>query len=154
MARQVTINRMFDAPREVVFRAWTDPKLLAQWWGPQTFTNPLVELDARPGGRMLIHMRAPDGTIYPAEGEFHEVIAPERLVFTSTAFDDADGRPQLVVENTVTFDDLGEKTLATLNAVVVKATLAVEEPLSGMEAGWRESWDKLTRLIATQLQEN
>src|SRR5580700_11269312 len=58
-------TRIFDAPREVVFRAWTDPERMKRWWGPKNFTNPVCEVDARPGGTIRIHMRAPDGVIYP-----------------------------------------------------------------------------------------
>src|ERR1700722_3962453 len=71
--RELKITRVFDAPREVVFKAWTDPKLLAQWWGPKGFTNPVCELDARPGGAIRVHMRGPDGTVYPMGGMFHEI---------------------------------------------------------------------------------
>ena len=65
--REVTITRIIDAPRELVFKAWTDPKHMAQWWGPRYFTNPICEMDVRPGGAILIHMRGPDGVIYPIE---------------------------------------------------------------------------------------
>ena len=101
--RELKITRVFDAPREVVFKAWTDPKLLAQWWGPKGFTNPVCELDARPGGAIRVHMRGPDGTVYPMGGMFHEIVEPERIVFTSTAHQDEAGEPQLEVFNTVTF---------------------------------------------------
>jgi uncharacterized protein YndB with AHSA1/START domain len=63
------MTRVLDAPRALVFRAWTDPALMAKWWGPSSFTNPLCELDPRPGGAIRIHMRAPDGTVYPMTGE-------------------------------------------------------------------------------------
>jgi uncharacterized protein YndB with AHSA1/START domain len=63
--RELTITRVFDAPRALVFEVWTDPKHLAQWWGPQGFTNPVCEFDARVGGELRIHMRGPDGSIYP-----------------------------------------------------------------------------------------
>src|SRR5512133_1069200 len=64
-SKGVTLTRTFDAPREVVWRAWTDPKLLAKWWGPRMFTTPRCEVDVRPGGAILIDMRGPDGVIYP-----------------------------------------------------------------------------------------
>jgi uncharacterized protein YndB with AHSA1/START domain len=70
--RELVITRTFDAPRELVFKAWIDPKHLAQWWGPKYFTNPVCEVDARPGGSLLIHMAGPDGTIYPMRGVFNE----------------------------------------------------------------------------------
>ena len=76
---------MFDAPRELVFKAWTDPKQVAQWWGPHGFSNPVCELGLRPGADIRIHMRGPDGTVYPMTGVYHEIVKPERLVFNSAA---------------------------------------------------------------------
>jgi uncharacterized protein YndB with AHSA1/START domain len=140
--REITITRVFDAPRELVFKAWTDAKHVAQWWGPKGFTNPVCELDARVGGMLRIHMRAPDGSIYPMKGEIRELVAPERLVFTSIAVDAA-GRHLLEGLTTVTFADEGGKTKLTLHA---KAVAVVEEAvayLQGMEAGWTQSIDKL-----------
>jgi len=140
--RELTITRVFDAPRAMVFEAWTDAKHLAQWWGPKGFTNPVCEMDARIGGKLRMHMRAPDGTIYPMKGEIRELVAPERLVFTSIAVDAA-GRHLLEGLTTVTFADEGGKTRLTLHA---KAVAVVEEAvayLQGMEAGWTQSIDKL-----------
>lgn len=83
--REVIITRVFDAPRALVFKAWTDAAQLAQWWGPQGFTNPVCEFEARLGGKIRIHMRAPDGTLYPMKGEIREIAPPERLAFTNIA---------------------------------------------------------------------
>src|SRR5471030_3335358 len=80
--REFVITREFDAPRELVFKAWTDPKHLAQWWGPRGFTNPVCEWDVRPGGKIYDVMRAPNGVDYPMGGEFCEIVPPERLVFS------------------------------------------------------------------------
>src|SRR5262249_57658906 len=66
--REITITRVFDAPRATVFRAWTDANQLAQWWGPKGFTNPVCEIEARVGEAIRIHMRSPDGSVYPDEG--------------------------------------------------------------------------------------
>src|SRR5687768_2336267 len=82
---EVVLTRLFDAPRALVFKVWTEPRHLAQWWGPRDFTNPVCELDVRVGGSILIHMRAPDGRVYPMTGTFREIVAPERLVFTAVA---------------------------------------------------------------------
>jgi uncharacterized protein YndB with AHSA1/START domain len=84
---ELTMTRVFDAPRELVFRAWTDPERLKRWWGPKGFTNPVCEVDVRPGGAIRIHMRGPDGTVYPMTGAFIEIVEAERLVFTSSALD-------------------------------------------------------------------
>src|ERR1700739_195794 len=87
--REITITRVSDAPRLLVFKAWTDAKALAQWWGPKGFTNPVCELDVRVGGAIRIHMRSPDGSVYPMKGEFREIVPPERLRFTHIARDAA-----------------------------------------------------------------
>jgi uncharacterized protein YndB with AHSA1/START domain len=104
-----TITRIFDAPRAVIWHAWTDPDEAAAWWHPQGVTTPResVELDVRPGGSYRYTMVAPDGGTYPTSGVYREVVEPERLVFTW-----ADpGEPQddaSVI--TVTLEDLGERT--------------------------------------------
>src|SRR5579864_4389397 len=87
VGRVMEMTRVFDAPRKVVFAAWTDPKQMAQWWGPTGFTTPVCELDVRPGGAIRIDMRAPDGTIYPMTGVYKEIVPPERIVFTAVALD-------------------------------------------------------------------
>jgi Activator of Hsp90 ATPase homolog 1-like protein len=68
--QELVLTRVFDAPRELVFKAWTDPKCVAQWWRPRGFTNPVCEVDVRPGGAIRIHMRGPDGTVYPMTGVY------------------------------------------------------------------------------------
>ena len=146
---RLVITRVLDAPREVVFKAWTDPKLLKQWWGPKGFTNPVCELDVRPGGAIRVHMRGPDGTVYPMGGMFHEIVEPERIVFTSTAMEDEWGEPQLEVFNTVTFAEHNGKTRLTLHAEVVKSGPGTDRALAGMEQGWTETLERLEQFTAT-----
>ena len=145
--RELTITRVFDAPRALVFKAWTDATHLAQWWGPKGFTNPVCEIDARVGGALRIHMRAPDGSIYPMKGEIREILAPERLVFTNIAVDEA-GNHIIEGLTTVTFAEAGGKTKMTLHtrgsAVAEKAV----GYLQGMEMGWTQSIDKLQAWVA------
>jgi uncharacterized protein YndB with AHSA1/START domain len=146
--REVTITRLFDAPRATVFRAWTDARQLAQWWGPKGFTNPVCEIEPRAGGTLRIHMRAPDGSIYPMKGEIREIVPPERIVFTNIAVDES-GKHLLEGITVVTFADEGAgKTRLTVRtraaAVVEKATLY----LQGMEAGWTQSIEKLQAQLA------
>jgi uncharacterized protein YndB with AHSA1/START domain len=140
--REVVLTRVFDAPRELVFRAWTDPKIMKEWYGPKMFTNPVCELDARVGGAWHIVMRGPDGTEYPGRGVYREIVKPERLVFTSEATD-KDGKVILAGLATVTFAEEGGKTKLTLR---VRATAMVDYAvafLGGMEAGWSQSLDGL-----------
>jgi uncharacterized protein YndB with AHSA1/START domain len=149
--REVVISRVFDAHRELVWKAWTDPQQIAQWWGPHGFTNPLCEWDARPGGEILVHMRGPKGSpfdfIMPMKGKFHEVLAPERLVFSSSAIEDNAGNAQLEVHNTVTFAENNGKTTLTVYAKVVKVLPAATEAIGGMEQGWSQSLERLAALL-------
>jgi uncharacterized protein YndB with AHSA1/START domain len=145
--REVIITRTFDAPRELVWQAWTDPKHMAQWWGPKEFTNPVCELDVRPGGAIRIDMTGPDGVVYPLTGVFHEVIPPERLVMTTSAFANEVGTPGLEVRNTIMFTALDNKTKLTLHAVVLKAVPEVAGALAGMEEGWNQSLDRFAALV-------
>jgi uncharacterized protein YndB with AHSA1/START domain len=145
--RELTITRVFDAPRALVFCAWTDAKHLAQWWGPEGFTNPVCEFEARVGGRLRIHMRSPDGIIYPMEGEIRELVAPERFVFSSIALDAA-GNPLLEGLTTVTFAEQDGKTILTLRTRAVAVVEYAAAYLQGMEAGWTQSIDKLQAFLA------
>jgi len=148
--KELTLTRLLNAPQELVFKAWTDPKLLAGWWGPRGFTAPVCEVDLRPGGALRINMHAPQ-LGFPnhwMEGTFNEVVAPERLVFTSHAFIDENGNSPFEVLTTVTFEAQGQKTKLTVNAKVTRATPEVASAINGMDQGWNESLDKLTEQLA------
>ncbi|RPJ51901.1 MAG: SRPBCC domain-containing protein [Chloroflexi bacterium] len=145
--KELTLTRLFDAPREMVFKAFTDPALLQQWWSPRQFTNTLAELDLRPGGAFLVNMLGPDGVVYPNKGIYREIVQSERLVFTSSAFEDEAGSPLLEVLNTVTFDEENGKTKLSLHAVVIRVTPEAEAALAGMKEGWSQSLDKLAELL-------
>jgi uncharacterized protein YndB with AHSA1/START domain/ketosteroid isomerase-like protein len=140
--REITLSRTFDAPRALVFSMFTDAKHLAAWWGPHGFTNPVCEVDARPGGRILIHMRAPDGNVHPMGGVFHEIVPHERIVFTSFV-DLPDGQRILEGRNTVTFEDHHGGTKLTVQARAESFVEFATRMLAGMEAGWSQSLDKL-----------
>ena len=146
--RELHITRVLDAPRDLVFQAWTDAKHVAQWWGPKYFTNPVCEIDARPGGTILIHMQDPDGNVYPMEGAFDEFVENERLVFTAGALTGEAGEPMLEDVTTVTFEEVDGKTRVTVNARVTKVTPEAEAALEGMEQGWNEQMDKLAEFLA------
>jgi uncharacterized protein YndB with AHSA1/START domain len=145
--REITITRIFDAPRALVFKAWTDAAMLAQWWGPKGFTNPVCEIDARVGGAIRIHMRSPDGAVYPMKGEIRELVPPERLVFTNIAVD-AEGNAIIDGFTTVRFADEGGKTKLTLQTRGSALVDYAAAYLQGMETGWTMSLDKLGALLA------
>jgi uncharacterized protein YndB with AHSA1/START domain len=126
---------------------WTEPEHLANWWGPGQFTNPRCELDPHPGGKIILDMRGPNGTVYPNRGEFVEVAKPERIVFTLAVLDDT-GKTVLDTLNTVTLEAQGEKTKLTVNARVTDHVPEAEPYLKGMKEGWNQTLDRLEERIA------
>ncbi|HTZ21855.1 MAG TPA: SRPBCC family protein [Opitutaceae bacterium] len=147
-ARTLNLTRVITAPRELIFQLWTYPQYVARWWGPRGFTNPVCQLDARPGGAIHIAMRGPDGTVYPMTGRYRDVVEPERLVFTSAALGAA-GQPLFEVLTTVTFAEQAGGTVLTVEAHVVEATAAADPYLAGMDAGWTQSLERLATYAAT-----
>jgi len=115
LKKELTITRIFDASRDLVWKGWTDQTILQKWWGPRGVTNPICEWDARPGGKIYIVMLAGkelgpvEGTKWPMNGTFKEVIPQSRLVFVGGALDDMDRGSDTFIEHEVTvdFEDLG-----------------------------------------------
>jgi len=138
----LVITRIINAPRELVFDVWTNPEHVKQWWSPKGFTNPVVDWDAKPGNALLVHMKGPDGVIYPMDGEFVEVIRPEKLVLIAGALNN-EGKRMFEVLTTVTFEDEGGKTKLTMSAAPAKITPEAAPHLAGMSIGWNQSLDKL-----------
>ncbi len=136
-APDVVITRVFDAPRELVFKAWTEPERLRRWWGPDGFANLACEVDPRPGGVIRIRSRAPDGTVYHNQGVFEEIVPPELLVFAMDARVQ-DGNVFLAGVTTVTFTEQAGKTTLTMTARITWPTPAVKH-LAGMKAGWNQA---------------
>jgi uncharacterized protein YndB with AHSA1/START domain len=146
---ELVLTRVYDAPRALVFKAWTDPEFVAQWWGPKGFTNPVCEWDARPGGAILVHMQAPDGFVNPMKGTFYDVVEPERLVFYCSAHEDEQGTPAVENIHTITFAEQDGQTTMTLHTAVISIAPEIAFVLDGdMERGWNSSLDKLTETLA------
>jgi uncharacterized protein YndB with AHSA1/START domain len=148
VGQEVVIVRTFDAPRALVFACWTEARHFAQWWGPHYFDCPRCEIDARPGGAIHVDMRGPDGTTFPMTGTVHEVVPPERLVFTARAYFDGSPEPQIENHNTVVLSERDGKTTLTLTVKVLFASGIAVDALSGMEEGWSQSLQKLADLVA------
>ncbi len=144
---ELSLTRRVAAPPELVFRAWTDAKQLAEWWGPKGFTNPVCEADARVGGAIRIHMRSPDGVVYPMTGRFCEIDRPHRLVFVTAALD-GEGKPMFEVLNTVVFTRIASGTEIALVAEVTSTTPAAPQFLAGMSQGWGQTLDRLAAFVA------
>jgi uncharacterized protein YndB with AHSA1/START domain len=151
---EISITRMLDAPADAVFRAWTDAERLAVWWGPEGFSVPRCESDARLGGAFTIVMRGPDGTDHSMEGTYPVFEPPSRLVVASRVLG-PDGRQLLEAETTLTLVDHDGKTELT---IAERATALVPEAaqmLGGMEVGMLQSLrrldDELTGASARQI---
>src|ERR1035438_4010305 len=149
---ELVITRVFDAPRKLVFKAWTDQERLKRWGGPNGFTNAVREIDPHPGGTVRIDMRGPDGTVYPNEGIVQEIIPPELLVL---AMGVADQQDNIILEgvSTVTFTEKAGKTTLTLRARITKATTEATPHLSGMEHSWNQSLERLAAELAAETKE-
>jgi uncharacterized protein YndB with AHSA1/START domain len=153
---RLVVTRVFDAPRELVWKAWTDPKYVAQWWGPKGFTAPSCKMDFRVGGKFLFCMRAPDGQEYWTGGEYFEIVVHEKIVY-SMYFADAEGNKvepaQYGIEHeamddahdVITFEDFGDGQ--------TKLTLIGNESMesaknSGQVEGWNQILDKVAAVVA------
>jgi uncharacterized protein YndB with AHSA1/START domain len=141
----LVITRIFDAPRSLVFKAWTDPAHLVHWWGPRGFTSTIVRNDVRPGGAYRVHMRGPEGDDHWSQGVYREIVEPERLVLAG-AWTDADGKP-ISPETllTVTFEEHEGKTKLTLHQAVFESVTARD----AHRGGWTSSLDRLAEYLAT-----
>lgn len=147
---ELELTRTFDAPRDLVFKVWTDPRFVALWWGLEGTSVPHCEMDVRPGGAWRVDMRAPSGTIYPNGGVFLEVIENERLVYSDVADPKSPawkGAPPGDRLNIVTFEDAGSGTRVTLR--VQFKTPADHEFFvgTGYPGGLAQSLDRLARLL-------
>jgi uncharacterized protein YndB with AHSA1/START domain len=148
--RSVSITRVLKAPRDLVWRAWTDIEMLKQWWGPEQFTNPVVEGDVKVGGVMHITMRGPKGTPFdmdmPMVKRYREIVPGRKLVFENEPIG-PNGERLLEGVTTVTFSDHPDGTLMEMTTDAKALAPMAVGMLQGMEPGWAQSFDKLARLL-------
>jgi len=148
--RELVLVRIIDAPREKLFRAWTDPDLLKQWFAPRPYTVPVAKLDVRPGGTAGIVMRSPDGEDMPVPGVYLEVVKNERIVLTDAYTEAWKPSEKPFMTSIITFEDIGGgKTKYT--ALVRHWTVADREAHEkmGFHEGWGQCADQLAALAAT-----
>jgi len=145
---ELVLTRLIDAPRDRLFRAWTDAELLKQWFAPLPYTTPVAELDVRPGGANTIVMRGPDGNDLPNRGVYLEVVENERLVFTDAYTKAWEPSPKPFMTVILTFEDEAGKTRYT--ARVRHWTVADREAHEkmGFHEGWGRCTDQLAALVA------
>lgn len=149
-SKDIVITRVFDAPRDLVWKAWTEPERMMKWWGPAEFTAPSIKIDLRVGGKYLFCMRSPEGQDYWSTGVYREIVPVERLVMTDS-FSDEHGNIRPASEHglsgdwpdemliTVTLEEHDGKTTMTMCQQGIPAG-----EMSDMTAvGWNGSFDKL-----------
>ena len=150
---KLTFTRLFEAPRERVWEAWTEPDLVKRWWGPKFFTAPFIEIDLHVGGKYLYCMRSPDGRDFWSSGVYREIVPMKRIVYSQNFADElgnttpasqiglpGDWPPEIMV--TVTFEEQGGKT-----KIIVREVGIPKEMSDMAEAGMSESLDKLAKVL-------
>jgi uncharacterized protein YndB with AHSA1/START domain len=141
---ELFITRVLDAPRTLVFRAWSSPEHLVRWWGPRGFTTFSFTMDFRPGGAWRAGMRSPDGLDYWMQGIYREIAPPERLAFTF-AWDDAHGQPTDDTLVTVSFIEENGRTRLAFH----QAPFAAVEQRDAHVGGWNAAFDCLVEYLGT-----
>jgi uncharacterized protein YndB with AHSA1/START domain len=141
---ELVITRTFDAPRNLVFKAWTAPEHMVRWLGPRNFTAPSCKMDFRPGGAFRACICAPDGKEYWMRGIYREIVEPERLIFTFSWEEDGErGRETMI---TITFGEQGDKTRMTFR----QAFFETVENRDSHHGGWTECFERLARFLANE----
>ena len=147
--REIVITRVFDAPRELVFAAWTDPDHVVQWWGPVGYSSFDCKIDLRVGGVFSLKMQGPDSTVYPCTGVFREVVKPERIVYTGPSETNhpcgAGLPPNSIV--TVSFVEHDRKTTLTIHTRLASAADRDATVDAGFVPVWASTLDRLAELL-------
>ena len=149
----VVVNRIFNAPVELVWKAWTNPQHLMRWWGPKTFTSPACKIDFRVGGKYHFCMRSPEGQDIWSTGIYREIVPLKKIVWTDSFADEKGnvvsanhygmGDLPMEFEVTITFEDQGGKTKFSLR----HRGLPAGEMIEMTQLGWNESLDKLAESL-------
>lgn len=153
--QDLVITRIFDAPKELVWKAWTEPARFMKWWGPKGFTSSTCQIDLRVGGRYLFNMKAPNGREMWTTGTYVEIVPYEKLVFLDHMADEKGNElsPEKMglppgwpseIRTTVTFEDIGGKTRMT----VIQHGMPVGDMTAGAARGWNEAFDKMAETFS------
>jgi len=147
--REVVMTKVFDAPRKLVWKAYTDPKLIPRWWGPRYLTTTIDKMDVRPGGAWRFVSRGPDGSEFGFHGVYREIVKPERLSWTF----EFEGVPGHVSIDTVALEELDGRTKVTVTSVFQSKSDRDGMVASGMESGATESTERLAELLEGMVHE-
>ncbi len=142
--QEFSVTRRFDVPREKLFQAMNDPKLIPEWWGPRDLTTKVDQYEAKPGGSWRFVQQGASGEQHAFHGVYHSVEAPEKMVLTF----EYEGQPGHVVLQTITLEDLGGKTLLREHSVFQSVADRDGMVQAGMEGGLNDSMERLEELLA------
>jgi uncharacterized protein YndB with AHSA1/START domain len=142
--REIVMERIFDAPRELVFKAFTEPALIPKWWGQRNTTTTVDKMEVKPGGLWRFVQRDADGNEYGFNGQYREIVPPERLAYTF----EFEGMPGHMLLETVTFEEQAGKTKVKVLSLFDSVEDRDGMLQSGMETGANESYDRLAELLA------
>ena len=152
--KEVSFERTYDTPVETVWRAWTDPEQLKQWWGPNDVTIPECEVDLRQGGRFYIVMQATEamgeyaGTRWPMEATFTEVKENAKLAYEAKAWTEGHEDATMIEQvSTMTLSEEGGKTKLSLHAAIIKSGPNATDAIEGMKYGYGQQFDKLDKYL-------
>ncbi|MDB5260217.1 MAG: Activator of Hsp90 ATPase 1 family protein [Candidatus Nomurabacteria bacterium] len=152
--KELSIERIYDASLESVWKAWTDPEMLKKWWGPNNVTIPLCEVDLRRGGKFYIVMEAGvgmgpyKGLKWPMLAEFTEVVPNSRLSYNANAWTEGKKEETMIDQMTeITFSEEDGKTKVSIKAVIYKTGPEAQMAVQGMEAGFTQQLGKLNSFL-------
>jgi uncharacterized protein YndB with AHSA1/START domain len=144
----IEITRVFDAPLALVWRVWTDPVHVKQWWGPHGFTTPLYEADLRTGGTLRYHMRAPDGSVFPSEGRFEEVVPHERIVVVGAV--EIAGNVAFTARTEARFSEANGRTTVAIRQTYTNVSPIGRQAIDGAPVGWTQQFERLEAYLRSQ----
>lgn len=144
----IEITRVFDAPLQLVWQVWTDPQHVKQWWGPHGFTTPVYEADLRTGGAMRYHMRAPDGTVFPSEGRFEEVVPHELIVIAGTV--EIAGDIAFTARTEVRFSEANGRTTVAIRQTYTNVSPIGQRAIEGASVGWSQQFERFEAYLRSQ----
>lgn len=157
--KEIVLARVFDAPRKLVWKAWTRPEHIAKWFGPRGFTTRVTKYEFKPRGKWVYVMRGPDGTDYPCHGVFREIVENERIVTTDefgedhpAITDDQSGMPRGMIV-TCSFTDEGDKTRVTITILHRSEEDRVKHAKMGVVDGWGSSFECMDEHLAALAEE-
>lgn len=160
--QRMVVTRVFDAPRELVWKAWTDPNYVQQWWGPKGFTSPVCRMDFRVGGKSVFCMRSPEGQEFWNAIEYHQIVPYQKIV-SSMYFADSSGNKveaaEYGIDHQAIEDACDETIFEDLGDGRTRLTFIGNEPMesakeSGQLEGWNQILDKIEAVIATLAKSN